>query len=257
MSALTARLRTIPSWQVTLGAALLVLGFLIAAQIRAEGPRIRYTTQERSPLVETVIGLQSTQEALKAEILDLNTKIRDVQHQGEGDAAAVQQLNTELEQARIAAGLVPLEGPGLVLQLDDSANPAPSGASQADYLVTGQDLRTVTQELWLAGAEAIAINNERIVATSAITDIGGSVLVNSAYLAPPYQLSAIGPAGLYERPSHRQGWIDFVRARAETYGIDVQFAEPKTVAVPAYAGTIALRTGRTVASPSPSASGQP
>ena len=48
-----ARLRAIPSWQVTLGVALLGLGFLVAAQLAAEGPRVRYTTQERSPLVET------------------------------------------------------------------------------------------------------------------------------------------------------------------------------------------------------------
>jgi uncharacterized protein YlxW (UPF0749 family) len=257
VSALAARLRAIPSWQVTLGGALFVLGFLIAAQIRAEGPRVRYTTQERSPLVETAIGLQNSQDALKAQILDLNEKIRDIQQRGQGSAAAVRQLNDELEQARIAAGLVALQGPGLVLQLNDSPNPAPSGASQADYLVTGDDLRIVVEELWLAGAEAVAVNNERIVATSAVTDIGGSILVNSAYLAPPYQVSAIGPAGLYEALSRLLGWIDFVRGRAETYGIDVQFAEPQTVAVPAYAGTIGLRVGRTVPSASAGSSGQP
>ena len=48
---ITARLRAIPSWQVTLGVALLGLGFLVAAQLAGEGPRVRYTTQERSPLV--------------------------------------------------------------------------------------------------------------------------------------------------------------------------------------------------------------
>ena len=47
------RLRAIPTWQVTLGVALLALGFLIAAQLASEGPRVRYTTQERTPLVET------------------------------------------------------------------------------------------------------------------------------------------------------------------------------------------------------------
>ena len=47
MTSLLARIRAIPSWQLTLGVALLVLGFLIAAQLAAEGPRIRYTTLER------------------------------------------------------------------------------------------------------------------------------------------------------------------------------------------------------------------
>ena len=58
---LIARLRTIPSWQITLGAALLGLGFLIAAQLSSEGPRVRYTTQERTPLVETATELQHRQ----------------------------------------------------------------------------------------------------------------------------------------------------------------------------------------------------
>ena len=56
----------IPSWQVTLGVALLALGFLIAAQLASEGPRIRYTSLERTPLVETALDLQAQQESLKA-----------------------------------------------------------------------------------------------------------------------------------------------------------------------------------------------
>jgi hypothetical protein len=75
MSALAARVRAIPSWQVTLGLALLALGFLIAAQLASEGPRVRYTTQERSPLVETAIDLQAQQDELKARILDLRAQI--------------------------------------------------------------------------------------------------------------------------------------------------------------------------------------
>ena len=47
------RIRALPTWQLTLGVALLALGFLIAAQLAAEGPRVRYTTQERTPLVQT------------------------------------------------------------------------------------------------------------------------------------------------------------------------------------------------------------
>ena len=57
-----ARIRAIPTWQLTLGVALLGLGFLIAAQLAAEAPRVRYTTQERSPLIETATALQAQQD---------------------------------------------------------------------------------------------------------------------------------------------------------------------------------------------------
>lgn len=246
MSSLPTRLRALPSWQVTLGVALLALGFLIAAQLRAEGPRVRYTTQERSPLVETVLSLTATQDDLKARILELNDRIATLQSEGEGSAQQVRDLNDRLEEARIAAGLVALEGPGVVLQLSDAAVPPPAGGNMADYLVSGRDIRAVVEELWLAGAEAIAVNAERVTPSSAIIDIGGSILVNSAYLAPPYQVRAIGPADLFDRLSASAGFADFLRARAEAFGIGVSFAEPDLVTVPAYAGTVSLRFSRAV-----------
>ena len=242
-----AQLGRIPSWQITLGAALLVLGFLIAAQLGAEGPRVRYTTQERTPLLETATELQAQQDDLKMRILQLREEIQAVEGQGAGSADLVRQLNADLEQARIAAGLIALTGTGMVLQLDDSQAPVPPGASQADYLVGSRDVRTVVEELWLAGAEAIAVNSERLTPTTAIIDIGSSLLVNSAYLAPPYQVIALGPTDLYERLSRSPGFIEFVRARAEAYGIRLSFAEPESLDMPAFAGTVTLRYSRSLA----------
>jgi len=242
-----AWLRRIPSWQITLGAALLVLGFLIAAQLGAEGPRVRYTTQERTPLLETATELQAQQDDLKTRILQLREQIQAVEGAGVGSADLVRQLNADLEQARIAAGLIPLSGTGIVLQLDDSQASVPPGASQADYLVGSRDIRTAVEELWLAGAEAVAINAERLTPTTAVIDIGSSLLVNSAYLAPPYQVTALGPADLYDRLSRSPGFIDFVRARAEAYGVRLSFAEPESVDMPAFAGTVTLRYSRSVA----------
>jgi uncharacterized protein YlxW (UPF0749 family) len=240
MTRLETRLRGFQGWQVTLFVSLLVLGFLIAAQVRSEGPRVRYTTQERSPLVETVVELQSEQEALKGRILELNERIRTAQQATEGSAQLVGELNRQLEEARIAAGLVALEGSGIVLQLDDSTAPGVDDFGR----VTGRDVRVVLEELWLAGAEALAVNGERITTSSAVVDIGGSILINSAYLAPPYQIVALGPDDLFDRLSESAGFVDFLRARSEAYGIGVSVAEPDSVIVPAYAGTVNLRFAR-------------
>lgn len=242
------RIRAMPSWQVTLGLALLGLGFLVAAQLAAEGPRVRYTTQERAPLIETATELRARQEELKGRILDLQGWIAAAQRASEGSAALVRELNDRLLTARIAAGLIPLTGTGMVLLLEDSLEPVAPDANEADYLVGARDIRSVVEELWSAGAEAIAVNGERITPTSAVIDIGPSVLVNSAYLAAPYQVTAIGPTDLYERLSASPGFVDFIRARAQMYGIRVSFAEPESVDVPAFAGTVTLRYARPAAS---------
>lgn len=244
LAAVRARLRAIQGWQITLTIALLALGFLIAAQLAAERPRIRYTTQERSPLVETATQLQQRQDELKARILQLRGQIQATEQADEGSATLVRDLNDDLQEARIAAGLIPLTGTGLVLQLEDSADPPTAGANDTDYLVGARDLRGIVEELWAAGAEAIAVNGERITPTTAIIDVGPSVLVNAAYLAGPYQVTALGPEDLYPRLSASPGFVELLRTRAQGFGIRVSIAEPEAVDMPAFAGTVTLRYAR-------------
>jgi uncharacterized protein YlxW (UPF0749 family) len=253
VAVIVARVRRVPSWQITLFLALLALGFLIAAQLASEGPRIRITSQERTPLVATALDLQAQQEGLKQQILELRASIQDLEATGQGGAAATKDLNSQLERARIAAGLVAMSGPGLVIQLNDSTVAVPADGNARDYLVSGRDVLAVVQELWLAGAEGIAVNGERVTVGTAIVDIGSSVLVNSAYVTAPYQITAIGPADMFERLGRATGFVDFVRSRAETFGIGVSYATPGTVDLPAYAGSINLRYGRVEPSASPAA----
>ena len=257
MTSITARIRRIPSWQVTLGVALLALGFLVAAQLAAEGPRVRYTSEERTPLVETALSLQTTQDGLKKQIVELRAQIQALEADSAGSQAAIRNLNDALEQARIAAGLIRMTGTGLVLKLEDSSRPVAAGANENDYLVSAADLRTVVDQLWLAGAEAIAINDERVTTSTAIIDIGGAVLVNTAYVAGPYQISAIGATDLFTRLSAQPGFQEFVVTRVGGFGLDLARAEPAEVDIPAFAGSVTLVESRAVASPTAGPSAAP
>lgn len=245
MTQLAARLRAIPSWQITLAFALFVLGFLVAAQFASEAPRVRYTTQERGPLVETALGLQAQQDALKAEILELRRRIGELEAQAPGAAAELRQLYADLESARLAAGLLAVSGPGVAFRLED----ADQAGTDTEGLVSARDVRVVVEELWLAGAEAIAVNGERVTVSSAVLDIGGSILVNSAYLAPPYTISAIGPLDLYERISLSVAFVEFFHARVERHGLGLGVAQLETIDLPAFAGTVNLRFGQPAESP--------
>ena len=142
-----------------------------------------------------------------------------------------------------------------MLRLEDSQNPVPPDGNEADYLVGAADLRTVVDQLWLSGAEAVSINDERVASSTAIIDIGGSVLVNAAYLAGPYDIRAIGPADLFARLSAAPGFEEFVRTRRGSFGIGVSFAEPAAVDIAAFAGSVTLRESRAVASPPPAPEG--
>ena len=263
MTALAGRIRAIPSWQVTLCFALLALGFLIAAQMAAEGPRVQYTSQERTPLVGTVVDLQKQQDQLKQQVLDARAAIAQLEAAGQGGAAVTKQLSDQLQAAQIAAGLVPMTGPGLVIQLKDSTLPVPADGNAQDYLVSGGDVLTVVDQLWAAGAEGIAINGERVVVSTAVVDIGGSVVVNGAYVAAPYQIKAIGPKTMFDTLTHLPEFADFIRSRGEAFGIDVQYATlggktpEDSVDLPAYAGSMNLRYGRATPTPTPASSAAP
>ena len=252
MNAVLARLRRIPSWQLTLGLALLVLGFLMAAQVRSLVPRAEYSSSELPPLRQTAQDLQDSQDQLKQQIVDLRAQIQAAEQQGQGNSALVTALNEQLRQARLAAGLVELEGPGVVISLRDSTQPLPPDAAPGDELVSAADLRRVISELWLAGAEAISVNGERIAASTALTDIGSSVLVNSSYLQPPYEISAIGPPDLYERFTGAPGFLSFIQDRVQQVGLQLGLLRSDTVDVAAYTGTVNLVEARPVPSSVPS-----
>jgi uncharacterized protein YlxW (UPF0749 family) len=257
VTALVARVRRIPSWQLTLGVALLALGFLMTAQLRSLVPRSQYDSSDLPPLRQTAQELQAAQDTLKTQILDLRAQVQTAEQNGQGNAAQIAALNAQLSDARLAAGLVALEGPGVVVSLRDSTRPVPPGAAPGDLLVSAADLRQVIDLLWLSGAEAVSVNGERVAVTTPLTDIGSSVLVNSSYLQPPYQISAIGPADLYTRLATSAAFVAYLQDRAQAVGLDVALLQSDKVQVPAYSGTVNLLYARPVPSTSPSTGPSP
>ncbi len=236
MTTILARFRGLPSVQVTLAVALLVLGFLIAAQIAAEGPRVRDSTgRARAARSRPRSACRHSRNSLKAVILGLRQHIGELEAL-DPNAAARSGSSTRTSRRR---GCGPDSSPS-------RARASPSGSRMGtggsiDGLVSARDVRTLVEELWLAGAEAIAVNGERIVGSTAVIDIGGSMLVNSAYLAPPYTVTAIGPRDLYARLQASVAFVQFVRQRIEPAGIGLSVAELEQADLPAFAGTVGLR----------------
>lgn len=107
----------------------------------------------------------------------------------------------ELEAMRISSGLVPVRGPGMRLVIDDapdtssSADGDPRTGTDDKGRVRSSDLQIVTNGLWSSGAEAIAINGQRLTSRSAIRFAGEAILVNFRPLTRPYTIDAIGEPG--------------------------------------------------------------
>ncbi|MGN6609182.1 MAG: DUF881 domain-containing protein [Jatrophihabitans sp.] len=109
-------------------------------------------------------------------------------------------LERRLTADQLAAGTVAATGPGLTVTLDEpssrSAPPARGGTVPitATNILTDRDIRSVVNQLWAEGAEAIAVNDVRLTPTSAIRFAGEAVLIDFRHITPPYVIAAVGNA---------------------------------------------------------------
>lgn len=141
------------------------------------------------------------------------------------------EILSELEAARMIAGVVAVEGPGIVVSMEDSRNAA-GNADVANYIVHEQDVRLVVNELRAAGAEAISINGQRLVSNSSIRCVGPTIIVNGIKSAAPFVVTAIGNPDTLESALNMPGGVlqtlqDFVQ---------ISVAKKERVLLPAYVG---------------------
>ena len=114
-------------------------------------------------------------------------------------------------------------------------------SNQSDSRIQDVDLQEVVNALWNAGAEAISINGQRLVATSAIRNAGNAVLVNFRVLTSPYDVAAIGDRSAMETSFEATDIARRFKTWEQVYGLGFSVEHPSTVQVPAYTGSVRFR----------------
>lgn len=234
-----ARIRS--GWVLSMAVALGLLGFVAAAQWNSEVERTSYTTSAQQALAAQALALEREQDGLQAQLGGVEAELAEIQHQSEGSQTALAEVNRQLADARVAAGLTAVHGPGVVIEIADSRRVVPAGENPANYIVLADDLRDLVVALWHAGAEAIAINGERLVATSSIYGVGSSVLVNTAFLSPPFRIEAIGPRDLEAQFRDDPAYLGRVAQRIEAFDLEFATLTVPDVQLPAFIGSTSLR----------------
>ena len=232
---------TRPQWAVSIAAALVVVGFVGAAQWNSSGVRQEFTSSAQQVLARQVLDLQREEGLLTQQLGAKEAQIRDFQARSAGSQTTLDSLNRQLEVARLAAGLSRVQGPGLVVEIADSKRVVPVGDNPANFIVLVDDLRDLVAALWASGAEAISINGERLVATSSIYGVGSSVLVNTAFLSPPFRIEAIAPDGILDRFQANAAFLGRVKQRIDAYGLEFATATATTLDLPSFGGSTRLR----------------
>jgi len=226
--------------------ASVILGVMLTAQFRSTAARLPAREQSRLATTDTVRRLETEQRLLKERIAELRLAVAAYQRTAEPVVSAP---IADVEQQRLRAGLIAMRGPGLVVVLDDSSKAVSPGEDANNYIIHDYELRDVISLLWLAGAEAIAVNNERLVNVSSVYCVGSTILVNDTRLSPPYEVRAIGDPAALEQAIQNPRNLVKLRSRVKTYGIELRVAPQKETTIPAYSGNLNIRYARPVSAP--------
>lgn len=144
-------------------------------------------------------------------------------------------ITTEIndQKLKLQACLLPLEGSGVIIIMDDSTKQTKSGENPNLYLIHDDDILKVINELRAAGAEAISINGQRLIDRSEIRCAGPTLSVNNVRSSAPFEIHAIGEVNTLKNAINMRGGI------AETlkvWGINLEVKMSDSVYIPPYKG---------------------
>lgn len=241
------------AWWFSLFVLCAVLGALIGLSLKTQNrvraasvPASNYPAlvQEYLILKKNVTDQQSTIKSLRTD----NAKLVSTTSTG---GSQVKLLASDLSHANFLAGLTAVHGPGLIVTLVDSKKPFPMGSLPPGIappnLMHDNDVLSVTNELRAAGAEAVSVNDQRLVGTSWIRCAGPTIYINATPQTPPYVVRAIGdPVKLQAALNLPGGQADQIR-QIDPAMIKMQKAV--RVTVPAYSGATQPKYAKPVITP--------
>jgi len=153
-------------------------------------------------------------------------------------------LQGQLARSQQIAGQTAVTGPGLKVTLAEPPAPTPTADPgrvgtvpiTATNILSDRDVRSVVNELWADGAEAISVNNVRLTPTSAIRFAGQAVLIDFQPITSPYTVRAIGEPDDLATSFAASEVASRYQTLAGAQGIGFGFSESRSLSLPANAG---------------------
>jgi uncharacterized protein YlxW (UPF0749 family) len=170
---------------------LLALGLLLgiaALQVRQNAGVV---SAERASLVDRIRTATSEVDELERELADLEGAIVEIEAGRLNSLTTGNELRQNIAVTQGMSGTRSVTGPGVAVEINDAEG---EGGAEPQASVLDLDIQQVVNGLWAAGAEAVAVNGQRVTALTAIRSANDVILVNFRPLNPPYVVSAIGDA---------------------------------------------------------------
>lgn len=234
--------------------ALLVIGLVIGVSTAHLRARDSGRTEVRSDLIDQIEARQETVDERGETVRELQAEIDAAAAELDPDLVGAEQ--DELRSRRLTSGLVAVRGEGVRVTLDDapdtssSADGDPRTGTNDEGRVRSRDLQIITNGLWASGAEAIAVNGQRLTSRTAIRFAGEAILVNFRPLTRPYTIEAVGGSEDLRTSFAESSAGSYLTGLQSSYGIQTSLTTQDDLRLPG-ATSISTREAQAVPSGAP------
>jgi uncharacterized protein YlxW (UPF0749 family) len=232
MNFATSRPPTLLIAMLAVAAFLLVTtGFATTAATQKEAPR-------KKALINQILSERQDVDDLDLAVAQLRAQVDNAQTAAGQKSASQNQAQQQQSALSELAATTAMEGPATIVRLadaprDDKANSTSFGTDR----VQDHDIQLVVNELFASGAEAIAINDNRVSAVTPIRAAGGTIVVNYRPVSSPYRIVAIGA----DRKTFEQSQVatNFTQWKKQ-FQLGYSVSTTKKTTVPAYTGRVTI-----------------
>ncbi len=186
---------TIPRWVPWLTLMFMLIGLFLAQELRIQTAiSVASSDPKTEVLISLITNLESETAAQEERLALIRQETEAIIQQSTSGESQLTELQNQLALQQIRTGITALEGPGIIVKLDDNASGLAAAPNDDPnrYVIHYENLLYIVNDLRNAGAEGISINGQRIVVSSEIRCVGNVIMVNTTRLAPPFEISAIG-----------------------------------------------------------------
>ena len=221
----------------------LTLGICIQIKTVKESNSTVSQNYEENNLRAEVLRYKERYDNRIKEIENLDKELEKQIDQATEKNSSLEEAQNQIQEGNKIIGTTDVTGPGVIITLSDSKLDPTTVLNPSDLLLHDIDVLSIINELKNTGAEAISINDQRVVSTTSIQCGGAIININGERVGSPFTIKAIGlPENLanLDRP---QGHFDIIRDKCQ---IGVELKKSNNISIPKYSGVINFKYAKSV-----------
>lgn len=234
-------------WRLVTVAAFASAGVMfVTSGLNSHGVDLRVSSV--TDLDTVLLHERSQVNAKQDRVGELNREVSGLTKQVHG--LRIERIQRKVDRLKGPAGFRPVSGRGMTVTLDDAPKSTidkakADGSVSIDALVVHQqDIQAVVNALWLGGAQAITVQNQRITSTTGIKCVGNTVVLHGVPYSPPYEITAVGDPVDLEKAISDSEYVAAYQTFVEQYHLGWSAVVSDQLDLPAYEGSADLRYAR-------------